>query len=129
MGALWSKVQPTPVPAPRLVAGSPEVLRLLGLDEATLQSDEALRVLFCLATKRDAEEVKTVPYPSRQDYWASAILASALQNNPPALRDVEKAWDKGINSRGRAETGGIRGTRKYIGTPEAQAMFVGLGIP
>lgn len=55
--------------------------------------DEALRVLFCLATKRDAEEVKTVPYPSRQDYWASAILASALQNNPPALRDVEKAWD------------------------------------
>lgn len=31
---------------------------------------------------------------------------------------IELAWDKGINSAGRIETGGIRGTRKYIGTPE-----------
>lgn len=31
---------------------------------------------------------------------------------------IETAWDKGINPRGRAETGGIRGTRKYIGTAE-----------
>ncbi|MBM7119038.1 protein adenylyltransferase SelO [Archangium primigenium] len=44
-GALWSKVQPTPVPAPRLVAWSPEVAAGLGLDAATLQSAEALRVL------------------------------------------------------------------------------------
>ncbi|QRN93744.1 YdiU family protein [Archangium violaceum] len=44
-GALWSKVQPTPVSAPRLVAFSPEVVRLLGLDEAALQSAEWVRVL------------------------------------------------------------------------------------
>ena len=31
---------------------------------------------------------------------------------------IEKAWDLGINSQGRIETGGIRGTRKYIGTPD-----------
>lgn len=31
---------------------------------------------------------------------------------------IEAAWDKGINAEGRIETGGIRGTRKYIGTPE-----------
>ncbi len=31
---------------------------------------------------------------------------------------VERAWDLGINKQGRLETGGIRGTRKYIGTPE-----------
>ncbi|KAK1594712.1 peptidase family C78 [Colletotrichum navitas] len=42
---------------------------------------------------------------------------------------IEKAWDQGINSQGRLETGGIKGTRKYIGTPEAQALFVSLGIP
>ncbi|KAK1979692.1 peptidase family C78 [Colletotrichum cereale] len=42
---------------------------------------------------------------------------------------IEKAWDLGINSQGRLETGGIKGTRKYIGTPEAQALFVSLGIP
>lgn len=42
---------------------------------------------------------------------------------------IEDAWDKGINVSGRAETGGIKGTRKYIGTPEAQAMLLSLDIP
>ncbi|KAL2013458.1 hypothetical protein VTN00DRAFT_983 [Thermoascus crustaceus] len=41
---------------------------------------------------------------------------------------IERAWDMGFNSTGRIETGGIRGTRKYIGTPEAQALFLSLGI-
>jgi hypothetical protein len=41
---------------------------------------------------------------------------------------IEAAWDKGINATGRIETGGIRGTRKYIGTPEAQALFCSLEI-
>ncbi|KAJ9211534.1 hypothetical protein DTO166G4_6814 [Paecilomyces variotii] len=41
---------------------------------------------------------------------------------------IEQAWDMGFNSSGRVETGGIRGTRKYIGTPEAQALFQSLGI-
>lgn len=31
---------------------------------------------------------------------------------------IEDAWEKGFNSDGRVETGGIKGTRKYIGTPE-----------
>jgi zinc finger-containing ubiquitin peptidase 1 len=31
---------------------------------------------------------------------------------------IEAAWDQGFNSHGRVETGGIKGTRKYIGTPE-----------
>ncbi|KAK3308660.1 peptidase family C78-domain-containing protein [Chaetomium strumarium] len=42
---------------------------------------------------------------------------------------IETAWDRGINAQGRVETGGIRGTRKYIGTPEALAVFALLGIP
>ncbi len=42
---------------------------------------------------------------------------------------IEAAWDKGINAQGRIETGGVKGTRKYIGTPEAQAVFCSLGIP
>ena len=41
---------------------------------------------------------------------------------------IEEAWDRGFNSAGRIETGGIRGTRKYIGTPEAQALFLSLDI-
>ena len=31
---------------------------------------------------------------------------------------IEAAWDAGHNKQGRIETGGIKGTRKYIGTPE-----------
>ncbi|KAI0422128.1 peptidase family C78-domain-containing protein [Xylaria grammica] len=42
---------------------------------------------------------------------------------------IENAWDMGINANGRIETGGVKGTRKYIGTPEAQAMFISLKIP
>ncbi|KAJ4389151.1 hypothetical protein N0V93_006613 [Gnomoniopsis smithogilvyi] len=42
---------------------------------------------------------------------------------------IEAAWDRGINKQGRVETGGVRGTRKYIGTPEAQAMLLHLAVP
>jgi hypothetical protein len=58
---------------------------------------------------------------------------------------IELAWDRGFNSSGRTETGGIKGTRKFIGTPEvctenllfdesltlvqAQALFMSLDIP
>lgn len=34
---------------------------------------------------------------------------------------IEQAWDQGINHIGRIQTGGIRGTRKYIGTPEVKS--------
>ncbi|KAI9891294.1 MAG: hypothetical protein M1814_002807 [Vezdaea aestivalis] len=41
------------------------------------------------------------------------------------LQDIiENAWSVGINSASMIETGGIKGTRKYIGTPEAQATFI-----
>lgn len=46
-------------------------------------------------------------------------LPSILQ-----LQDaIECAWDKGINAVGRIETGGIKGTRKYIGTPEVRTCL------
>ncbi|EKG15893.1 Peptidase C78 ubiquitin fold modifier-specific peptidase 1/ 2 [Macrophomina phaseolina MS6] len=41
---------------------------------------------------------------------------------------IEQAWDMGINEVSRLQTGGIKGTRKYIGTPEVQALFQSLGI-
>ena len=58
------------------------------------------------------------------EHFPGARLPNILQ-----LQDmIETAWDTGINSQGRIETGGIRGTRKYIGTPEAQAFFLSMGI-
>lgn len=44
-GALWSPVAPTPVAAPRLLAHSPEVAQLLGLDAGTLASPAWLAAL------------------------------------------------------------------------------------
>lgn len=35
---------------------------------------------------------------------------------------IEEAWDQGFNESGRVQTGGIRGTRKHIGTPEVCAL-------
>jgi len=35
---------------------------------------------------------------------------------------IENAWDMGINESGRVETGGIKGTRKFIGTPEVSRI-------
>jgi hypothetical protein len=41
------------------------------------------------------------------------------QRSIPELQDmIEKAWDDGYNSHARIETGGIRHTRKHIGTSE-----------
>ena len=45
-----------------------------------------------------------------------------LSNAVPSIFQIQEwiegAWDQGINAQGRLETGGIKGTRKYIGTPE-----------
>lgn len=37
----------------------------------------------------------------------------------PQLQDlIEQAWDSGINAHGRIQTGGIKETRKHVGTSE-----------
>ncbi|KAL7276514.1 hypothetical protein RUND412_000505 [Rhizina undulata] len=41
---------------------------------------------------------------------------------------IEEGWDQGINPSARVETGGVKGTRKYIGTSEAQTVFFRVGI-
>lgn len=42
---------------------------------------------------------------------------------------IENAWDHGVRKSGRLETGGIKGTRKWIGTPETATLFEHVGIP
>lgn len=47
----------------------------------------------------------------------------------PAIQNViENAWDSGVCSYGRIETGGVRNTRKWIGTHEALAFFTQIGV-
>ncbi|KAI0848851.1 hypothetical protein F5Y00DRAFT_75229 [Daldinia vernicosa] len=53
---------------------------------------DALHALFCLLTARDAAQAQR-PLSQRTDFLASAILASSVRNNKPALRAVEQSWD------------------------------------
>ncbi|XWW96645.1 hypothetical protein V2A60_004622 [Cordyceps javanica] len=56
------------------------------------------------------------------------VFPEGLPNIFQLQDQIEDAWDNGYNSRGREETGGIKGTRKFIGTQEAQALFSNLNI-
>ncbi|KAK3672373.1 hypothetical protein LTR78_007680 [Recurvomyces mirabilis] len=41
---------------------------------------------------------------------------------------IEAAWDRGFNPHGRIQTGGIRGARKHIGSSEAEALLLSMGV-
>jgi len=73
-------------------------------------------------------------------YWNIQMMLSFLQASqhpghvgplPNVLQlqeTIEQAWSNGICSYGRVETGGINGTRKWIGTSEALAYFSQIGV-
>lgn len=67
--------------------------------------------------------------------WRLAVIEDPAHGNLPLpnvleMQDtIEAAWDAGTCSFGRTETGGIRNTRKWIGTHEAAAYFLHLGQP
>lgn len=47
------------------------------------------------------------------------MMLPQRQYSIPELQDmIEQAWDQGHNSHGRTQTGGVKGTRKHIGTSE-----------
>ncbi|RMY70788.1 hypothetical protein D0863_05558 [Hortaea werneckii] len=59
----------------------------------------------------------------------TTTTTTTLPNVLEMQETIEQAWSNGIASHGRIETGGIKGTRKWIGTSEAVAYFRQLGIP
>jgi hypothetical protein len=60
-------------------------------------------------------------HPDVKATYGLNILPHGIPNILELQNMIEHAWDLGFNSHGRLETGGIRGTRKYIGTPEVGA--------
>lgn len=72
-------------------------------------------------------------------YWSIQMVLTYIQyinpRGPQTLPNVikmqdiiEEAWDQGICSYSRVETGGIKNTRKWIGTQECVAFFTSIGI-
>ncbi|KAF2719810.1 hypothetical protein K431DRAFT_227789 [Polychaeton citri CBS 116435] len=71
-------------------------------------------------------------------YWNIQMLLSSMQSgtrgdllpNVLQIQDtIEAAWDAGLCTYSRTETGGIKGTRKWIGSMEATAYFTHTGTP
>nr|POE56777.1 zinc finger with ufm1-specific peptidase domain protein [Quercus suber] len=74
-------------------------------------------------------------------YWNIQVLLTYLRRHHPGLRGlselpnvlqiqdaIEQAWGNDICVYGQVETGGIRGSRKWIGTHEALAYFTQIGV-
>ena len=72
-GAFWSRVDPTPVAAPRLIAHSPEVLSMLGLSEAELQSTAMVNALSGNGTLPGMETYATVYGGHQFGNWAGQL--------------------------------------------------------
>lgn len=69
-------------------------------------------------------QLNTVQSPTSHAHSRSAILPNVLE-----IQDtIEQAWDADVCPYGRIETGGVRGTRKWIGTHEALAYFTFTGV-
>jgi serine/tyrosine/threonine adenylyltransferase len=72
-GAMWSRVETTPVSSPRLVAHSREVTDLLGLSESQLSSDEWLAALSGNALLPGMESYATCYGGHQFGNWAGQL--------------------------------------------------------
>ncbi len=72
-GAFWSRVDPTPVAAPRLIAHSPEVASVLGLSEAEVKSAEMVNALSGNATLPGMETYATAYGGHQFGNWAGQL--------------------------------------------------------
>ncbi|PIA92091.1 hypothetical protein CB0940_09781 [Cercospora beticola] len=72
-------------------------------------------------------------------FWSSQVLLTYVQHmdreGPQGMPHViemqeviERAWENGICTYGKVQTGGVLNTRKWIGTTEALAFFTQIGV-
>ena len=72
-GAFWSRVEPTPVAAPRLIAHSPEVASMLGLSDAELHSPAMVNALAGNGTLPGMATYATVYGGHQFGNWAGQL--------------------------------------------------------
>lgn len=63
-----------------------------------IEDADAVKSLFCILTQRDRQQTLDRSPADHRDFLASSILSSSLQNNPPALRNLEEYWDSLMDS-------------------------------
>jgi serine/tyrosine/threonine adenylyltransferase len=72
-GAMWSRVDPTPVSSPQLIAYSPEVSAMLGLSDVQMQSPALLDALSGNGTLPGMEPYATVYGGHQFGNWAGQL--------------------------------------------------------
>ena len=103
-GAFWSRVEPTPVAAPRLIAYSPEVAASLGLSDAQMHSSEMVNALSGNGKLPGMEPYATVYGGHQFGNWAGqlgdgrAILLGEVI--APPLGGVEQRYELQLKGAG-----------------------------
>ena len=151
----WEKAMPLKVRHTLEYAGAPRQVNRIGRDgrlvKELLLENETANLIPVLADLCDLDHDVDVAYfchPSVRHvyklecvgnfcgYWNIQMLLTYLFRDTGAwlpnvlqIQDtIEAAWNAGVCSYGRVETGGIRSTRKWIGTHEAAAYFLQTGV-
>ncbi len=99
--ALYSRVDPTPVPAPRLLAHSREVAALLGIDDADIASPEFARV-FGGNALQDGMEPYAANYGGHQfGNWAGQLGDGRAITLGETLNARGERWELQLKGAGR----------------------------
>jgi len=100
-GALFSRVDPTPVAAPRLVAYSREVATLLGIDEAEIKSP-AFAQIFGGNALLDGMQPYAANYGGHQfGHWAGQLGDGRAITLGETINGAGERWELQLKGAGR----------------------------
>jgi serine/tyrosine/threonine adenylyltransferase len=99
VAALWSRIAPMPVSAPRRIAHSAEMAHALGLDEATLRSDAWLQTLAGNALQPGMDPFATNYGGHQFGHWAGQLGDGRAISLGEALVDGHR-WELQLKGAG-----------------------------
>ncbi|MFN0313830.1 MAG: protein adenylyltransferase SelO [Burkholderiales bacterium] len=100
-GALYSRVNPTPVAAPRLIAHSPEVAAMLGIDPGTLASPEFAKI-FGGNALMEGMEPYAANYGGHQfGHWAGQLGDGRAITLGETLNAAGERWELQLKGAGQ----------------------------
>ena len=100
-GAAWSRVEPTPVAAPRLVAHSPEMARKLGLSDAEVASPEFVQVFAGNALLPGMEPFASNYGGHQFGHWAGQLGDGRAIGLGEAVTAAGERWELQLKGAGR----------------------------
>jgi serine/tyrosine/threonine adenylyltransferase len=101
LGAAYSRVDPAPVPAPKVVAWSPEMAQALGLDAAELESPELAQVLGGNAVLEGMQPFATNYGGHQFGVWADQLGDGRAISLGEALAPDGRRWELQLKGAGR----------------------------